>query len=67
MPVLALVGVLAALAVGIGGLLYAIRERRTPRELRGDWWTDFEREFHAYAERTARPPRDRRRQRGETA
>jgi hypothetical protein len=26
---------------------------RTPCELRGDWWPEFEREFHAYARRTA--------------
>lgn len=25
--------------------------RRTPPELRGDWWAQFEREFRAYAER----------------
>jgi uncharacterized lipoprotein YddW (UPF0748 family) len=24
------------------------RDLRTPRELRGDWWTTFEREFRAY-------------------
>jgi hypothetical protein len=25
---------------------------RTPFELRGDWWPEFEREFRAYARRT---------------
>ncbi len=31
------------------GLLAIVRRRRTPHELRGDWWTPFEREFRAYA------------------
>lgn len=35
----------------------AIRRHRTPDELRGDWWPAFEREFRAYARRTARPRR----------
>lgn len=66
MPVVALLGAVVALAVGAALLFYAIREYRTPRELRGDWWTGFEREFRAYATHTARPDRDRRRQPGET-
>jgi hypothetical protein len=66
MPVVALIGAFVALAIGAAGLLYSVREHRTPRELRGDWWTGFEREFRAYAQRSARANRDRRRQRGET-
>jgi hypothetical protein len=30
-----------------------IRRRRTPPELRGDWWKSFEREFGAYVSRTS--------------
>jgi hypothetical protein len=29
---------------------------RTPGELRGDWWPEFEREFRAYARRTGPRP-----------
>lgn len=36
--------------------------RRTPPELRGDWWAQFEREFRAYAERAANRTADRARQ-----
>lgn len=34
------------------------RPRRRPRELRGDWWSDFERQFRDYERRNAhrRPP-----------
>jgi hypothetical protein len=32
----------------------AVRRHRKPPELRGDWWTPFERELRAYAERTSR-------------
>lgn len=61
MPVLALVLVVLALAGGAGAILFALHRRRTPRELRGDWWTPFEREFRAYASQAAR---QRRRHRG---
>jgi hypothetical protein len=67
MPVVALVLVAVTLGFGAYGIVQAIREHRTPPELRGDWWARFEREFRAYAARPSRPPRDRRRQRGETA
>jgi hypothetical protein len=35
----------------LGGymLLSCWRRRRTPPELRGDWWEHFERQFRAYA------------------
>ncbi|MGH2874439.1 MAG: hypothetical protein ACRDL5_18520 [Solirubrobacteraceae bacterium] len=31
-----------------------MRRRRTPAELRGEWWERFEGEFRAYAARSAR-------------
>lgn len=46
-------------------LLRKLRYRH-PRELRGDWWRHFERDFRLYAARVSaageagRPPRDRR-------
>ncbi len=67
MPVVALVLVVIALGFGAYGIVQAIREHRTPPELRGDWWSRFEREFRAYAARPPRSSRDRRRERGETA
>jgi hypothetical protein len=61
MPVLALVLVILALATGAGAIFFTMHRRRTPPELRGDWWTPFEREFRAYARQA---PRERRRHRG---
>jgi hypothetical protein len=42
------------------------RRRRTPAELRGDWWTKFEEEFRAYTSRleSSRKPRQRRNDHG---
>jgi hypothetical protein len=39
----------------LGGyvLLSGWRRRRTPPELRGDWWQQFEREFRAYVASSA--------------
>ena len=65
MPVVALVVVVVALLVGGAGVWQAICAYRTPPELRGDWWRRFERDFRAYASRTAPSLRDRRRHRGE--
>jgi hypothetical protein len=67
MAFVAIAFVVLALAGGIGALLRTVRRRRTPAELRGDWWTPFEREFRAYAQQVARRERDRRRHRGERA
>lgn len=68
MAVVALILLALAMVAGMYGIFRAICEHRTPPELRGDWWSQFEREFRAYASRGARPPRERRRrQRGETA
>ena len=33
-----------------------LRRQRTPPDLRGNWWADFERQFRAYAAE-ANPPR----------
>jgi hypothetical protein len=64
MPVLALVLVILAVAGGACAILVTVRRRRTPPELRGDWWTPFERQFRDYARQAAR---QRRRHRGERA
>jgi hypothetical protein len=61
MPVLALALVILALASGAGAIFFAMHRRRTPRELRGDWWTPFEAEFRAYARQAARQQRRRHR------
>jgi hypothetical protein len=67
MPVLTLVVVAFVLACGTCAILAAVRRRRTPRELRGDWWTPFEREFRAYAREVAGRERRRHGHRGERA
>jgi hypothetical protein len=64
---LALLLGLAIVAAGTVAILVAVRRFRTPPQLRGDWWTEFERDFRAYASLAARPARDRRRHRGERA
>ena len=51
MPVVALVLALVAVIIGLVGICQAIREHRTPKELRGNWWSRFEREFRAYENR----------------
>jgi hypothetical protein len=42
------------------------RRRRTPLELRGNWWPEFEREFRLYVSRLeqSRRPRERRNDHG---
>ena len=41
-----------ALTVLLGCVAWASwAQRRTPAELRSDWWPQFEREFRAYADR----------------
>lgn len=57
--------VVVIVAIGTAAILGAIRRYRTPPELRGDWWTPFEREFRAYARQAARQRRAPRRHRGE--
>ncbi len=32
---------------------FMLRAHRTPRELRGDWWSRFERDFRVYAQQSA--------------
>jgi hypothetical protein len=68
MPAVMLALVIVASAIGMWVIVSEVRRRRTPLELRGDWWERFERDFRAYAARKAAPPRpDRRRQKGEPA
>jgi hypothetical protein len=68
MAAVALALVAVAIAVGAWAIVTEIHRRRTPPELRGDWWERFEHEFRAYAARSTPPPRrDRRRQEGEPA
>ncbi len=38
--------------------LVSDRRRRAPRELRGDWWTQFEAEFRDYCRRQSGERRD---------
>jgi hypothetical protein len=48
-----LVGIAILLALVIG-IYLCVRWQRwceTPQELRGDWWSDFERDFRPYARR----------------
>lgn len=72
MPALVMVIIgFIALAGGVCAIVFAVHRRHTPPELRGDWWTPFEREFRAYARQSARRDRrdrpDRRPHRGELA
>jgi hypothetical protein len=53
MILLIVVGV-ALVALGARLLLPLWRRRRTPPQLRGDWWARFESEFRAYAELAAK-------------
>lgn len=56
-----LVAVIVALVLALYLGLRVERRRRTPSELRGDWWSSFEEEFRAYARRIEASPRTRRR------
>ena len=67
MLVVALILVVLGLAGGVWAIGATVHRRRTPRELRGDWWTPFEREFRAYARQAAGRDRERRRHPGERA
>lgn len=46
-----LVAVVIILGVGIFTVWRAAHSGDTPPELKGDWWSDFERQFRAYAQR----------------
>ena len=50
-----------AVMAGVTLLITRVRARRRPAELRGDWWSAFERDFRAYVA-TARPTESPRRQ-----
>jgi hypothetical protein len=64
---IALILLVLAAAVGVGAVLVTLRRRRAPADLRGDWWSAFERDFRAYAAQAAGRDRQRRRHRGERA
>lgn len=51
--------ILIALAVAVYFGHRIERRRRTPSELRGDWWARFEEEFRVYARRLESPRRRR--------
>ena len=67
MPVLAIVLVVLGVACGTAAIFAAVRRLRTPAELRGDWWAEFERKFRAYARRAAGDDRHHRGHRGKPA
>ncbi len=46
MPILLVLIVLLMLLAPVARSV--VRRRRTPQELRGDWWADFEQQFGAY-------------------
>jgi hypothetical protein len=53
---------LAIILLTVGALLLrgAWRRSHRPAELRGDWWSAFERDFRVYARRSASKTRARR-------
>ncbi len=55
----AVLGVLAVWALAGLAIAAVIRYHGTPVELRGDWWTPFEREFRAYAKAVSSAADDR--------
>lgn len=67
MTPLVLLVLVIGLVAGACAIVIAVRRHRTPPELRGDWWTPFEREFRAYARQAAQHGRQRRHHRGEHA
>lgn len=50
MAIAVLVVVALSLVLTVYAVIKAERVRRSPRELRGDWWGRFERDFRAYTE-----------------
>ena len=46
----AVLGAVSLWALAGWAFVAVVRHRRTPHELRGDWWTAFERQFRAYAD-----------------
>jgi hypothetical protein len=61
--IIAMVAVsVAVLACCVYLAVKRLRHQRTPSDLRGNWWADFERQFRAY---DAEGRRKRRRERGD--
>lgn len=56
-----IIAIALAVMAGVTLLITRARAQRRPAELRGDWWSAFERDFRAYAA-TARPTKSPRRQ-----
>ena len=54
---IAISAVVLALCISVATV--RLRRQRTPPDLRGNWWADFERQFRAYveADRQHRPRR----------
>ena len=50
-------GVIVASLTGLNALTAHARRRRMRRELAGDWWPRFERDFRSYASRSLSGPR----------
>jgi hypothetical protein len=48
------------LAVCVSVAFVRLRRQRTPSELHGNWWADFERQFRAYDREARRHRRARR-------
>lgn len=65
MPLLAWLGLVVLAGLAICLLVRAVSYHRTPAELRGDWWTPFEREFRAYARGATGSPHRPGRRRGQ--
>jgi hypothetical protein len=53
-----IIAVIAVSAVVLASCVYLaiarIRRQRTPSDLRGNWWADFERQFRSYAAEVGR-------------
>ena len=56
--ILFVVAVAVTLAITLRFAVPAVRRRRMASELRGDWWTRFEKEFRAYSSRFMQSARE---------
>ena len=60
-----IIAMIAVAAVVLACCVYLaivrLRRQRTPSDLRGNWWADFERQFRAYDSEGRRKPRAERR------
>lgn len=51
MLVIIVLAIVLAAGVAAIAVCYSRRERKSSVDLEGDWWTDFETQFRAYAAR----------------